>query len=67
MNSTIYDVAKCAGVSTATVSHVLNNTRYVSDKLRTHVMSAIKELNYKPNTAAHRLLVVFIGNYSKNV
>ena len=55
MNSTIYDVAKCAGVSTATVSHVLNNTRYVSDKLRTHVMSAIKELNYKPNTAARRL------------
>ncbi|MGP1458611.1 MAG: LacI family DNA-binding transcriptional regulator [Treponema sp.] len=55
MNSTIYEVAKRAGVSTATVSHVLNRTRYVSDELKARVMAAIKELNYKPNTAARRL------------
>ena len=55
MNSTIYEVAKCAGVSTATVSHVINCTRYVSDELKARVMAAVKELNYKPNTAARRL------------
>ncbi|MCI1209517.1 MAG: LacI family transcriptional regulator [Treponema sp.] len=52
---TIHDVAKKAGVSTATVSHVCNNTRYVSDDLRQKVFDAMKELNYKPNLMARRL------------
>jgi LacI family transcriptional regulator len=55
MNSTIYEVAKLAGVSTATVSHVCNNTRYVSDDLRKKVMDAMNALNYKPNTIARGL------------
>ena len=55
MNPTIYEVAKRAGVSTATVSHVFNNTRYVSDDLRSKVAMAVRELNYKPNVAARRL------------
>jgi len=46
---TIKDVARQAGVSIATVSHVLNQTHYVSEELRLRVKKAIKELNYRPN------------------
>ncbi|HCS75256.1 MAG TPA: hypothetical protein DIW17_15445, partial [Clostridiales bacterium] len=45
---TIKDVAKCAGVSVATVSHVLNKTRYVSQDLVDAVEEAIDELHYTP-------------------
>lgn len=51
----IKDVAKIAGVSTATVSHVLNGTRYVRDETRERVLDAIRELNYTPNAAARSL------------
>lgn len=47
--ATIKDVARYAGVSTATVSHVLNNTRYVSDDLKNKVHDSVKKLNYYPN------------------
>ena len=50
--ATINDVAKAAGVSLATVSHVINNTRFVSEKLRKKVSTAIKELNYMPDVHA---------------
>ena len=46
------DVAKLAGVSTATVSYVLNNTCKVTEETRERVLSAIKELDYKPNMIA---------------
>lgn len=46
---TILDVARRAGVSTATVSHVLNKTRFVSDELAQRVESAVKDLGYYPN------------------
>lgn len=46
---TIKDVAAAANLSTATVSHVLNNTRYVSDESRQRVNEAIKQLGYYPN------------------
>jgi len=46
---TIKDVARRAGVSTATVSHVLNKTRFVSEELTTRVNDAIHELGYYPN------------------
>ena len=49
-NATIYDVAKLAGTSTATVSRVLNNNGYsVKVELREKVIQAAKELNYTPN------------------
>ena len=38
--ATVHDVARLAGVSTSTVSHVVNNTRFVSDKLRERVQAA---------------------------
>lgn len=55
MKATISDVAKHAGVSTATVSHVMNNTRYVSDSTRKKVMDSIAALDYSPNEMARIL------------
>jgi LacI family transcriptional regulator len=52
---TIYDVAKRAGVSIATVSAVLNRTAYVSPELTKNVKQAVKELDYTINHLAHSL------------
>jgi DNA-binding LacI/PurR family transcriptional regulator len=52
---TVKDVAKQAGVSISTVSHVVNSTRFVSDDLKKRVQSAMKELDYKPNHIARSL------------
>ena len=46
--STIRDIAKIAGVSTSTVSHVVNRTRYVSPELVQRVEEAIKQLDELP-------------------
>jgi LacI family transcriptional regulator len=53
--STIKDVAALAGVSYTTVSHVINHTRPVSDKVRTEVEAAIRRLNYVPSAVARSL------------
>ena len=52
---TIYDVAKAAGVSPSTVSHVVNSTRNVSSVTRRRVEEAIGRLGYRPNDAARML------------
>lgn len=52
---TMADVARTAGVSVTTVSHVLNRTRPVSDALRERVLRAVKEIGYSPNTVARAL------------
>ncbi len=52
---TIRDVARRVGVSPTTVSHVMNETRFVSEELRTRVYQAIGELNYQPNAIARSL------------
>lgn len=51
----IKDIAREAGVSTATVSHVINKTKYVSDPTRERVQKAIKKFNYHPNAHAQML------------
>jgi LacI family transcriptional regulator len=53
---TIKDVARLVGVSTATVSHVINNTRYVSEGLKKKILEAIDELHYHPNAVARSLV-----------
>jgi LacI family transcriptional regulator len=52
---TIHDVARQAGVSSTTVSHVLNETRFVADETRARVLSAVDSLGYDPNGAARSL------------
>lgn len=52
---TLQDVAKRAGVSTATVSKVLSNTPYFTERTRERVMEAVRELEYRPNLAARAL------------
>jgi LacI family transcriptional regulator len=54
--TTINDVAKKAGVSKSTVSHVLNNTRFVEADTRQRVLDAISELGFRPSTAARSLM-----------
>lgn len=53
--ATIKDVAKKAGVSIATVSHVINETRYVSAETAGKVKQAMEELEYVQNAAAFSL------------
>jgi LacI family transcriptional regulator len=52
---TIRDVAKAAGASTATVSHVLNGSRFVAPETKERVERAIRELNYRPHEVARSL------------
>lgn len=52
---TIQDIAKLAGVSSATVSRVINSNGYVGEETRTKVEQAVKELNYTPNRNAQYL------------
>ncbi|AEN08314.1 MULTISPECIES: LacI family DNA-binding transcriptional regulator [unclassified Streptomyces] len=49
------DVARLAGVSSQTVSRVSNGHSMVSEETRRRVLSAMKELNYRPNSAARAL------------
>ena len=50
---TLKDIAGMAGVSVATVSHVLNHRdNKVSPEVAARVRSIIKEVNYQPNTVA---------------
>ncbi|MEU5665826.1 LacI family DNA-binding transcriptional regulator [Streptomyces longwoodensis] len=53
---TMADVARHAGVSVATVSHVLNDTRPVLPHTRQAVLDAIEVLGYTPNTLARSLV-----------
>ncbi|MBR2187867.1 MAG: extracellular solute-binding protein [Eubacterium sp.] len=55
--STIKDVAARAGVSIATVSYVMNNSRPVKPETRARVLEAAQSLNYVPNASARNLKV----------
>ncbi|MEI3612909.1 LacI family DNA-binding transcriptional regulator [Pseudogracilibacillus sp. SO30301A] len=63
MKVTIYDVAKEANVSIATVSKVINNKGRISDKTRKKVKTVMKQLNYHPNIFASALM----GKQTKTV
>ena len=53
--ATIRTVADLAGVSTATVSHVINETRVVSAPLTARVHDAMEQLHYHPDVVARSL------------
>ncbi len=53
--ATMKEVAELAGVSTATVSHVVNGTKKLSPETTERVLTAIQQANYTPNTLAKSL------------
>lgn len=55
MAVTISDVAKRAGVSTATVSRVINGANNVDEQMRQTVLRTMKEMGYIPNSIAQSL------------
>lgn len=55
MPATIYDIAKKAGVSIATVSRVFNNSANVSDKAKKKVLAVADEMGYHPQAFAQGL------------
>src|SRR5438128_12622613 len=57
----ILEVAKRAGVSTATVSRVLSRPNMVSPRTRTKVMKAVEHLGYVPNAAGQNLRTLRSG------
>lgn len=72
-NVTITDVARIAGVSTATVGRVIGGYGMVSDKTRDIVLSAVSELGYSPNVVAQGLrskrtktIAVIVGSVSNS-
>jgi LacI family transcriptional regulator len=54
-NITIKDIARQSGVSTATVSRVLNNSPNVSSEVRDKILKVIEESGYRPSRAAREL------------
>ena len=57
-HATVKDIAKLAGVSTATVSRVINARSTVSPGARTAVITAIDQLHYIPNRNASELALI---------
>ncbi len=58
----IYEVARRAGVSTATVSRVLSRPQVVSPETRLRVLHTVKLMAYAPNSAAKNLRTLRTGN-----
>jgi DNA-binding LacI/PurR family transcriptional regulator len=54
---TIKDVARLAGISYTTVSHVINKTRHVNADTAKRVVQAIEKLGYRPNQVARSLRI----------
>lgn len=54
---TIYDIAKIAGVSPASVSRVINNKPGINEENRKRIQEILKQYNYSPNEAARGLVM----------
>lgn len=61
-SATRKDVAELAGVSVATVSYVVNNTKKIRPEVKKRVEEAIKKLDYHPNIIA-RSLTTKVSNH----
>lgn len=55
MASTIHDVARLAGVNSSTVSRMLNDKATLTDETRERIYSAMRQLDYHPNSVARNL------------
>ncbi|OZN24343.1 transcriptional repressor PurR [Actinobacillus seminis] len=55
--ATMKDIARIAQVSTSTVSHVINNSRFVSEEIRQKVLGVVEQLDYTPSALARSLKV----------
>lgn len=55
MATTLKDVAKEAGLAVETVSRVLNNRGYISEKTKKKVYDAVQKIGYRPNIVARTL------------
>jgi LacI family transcriptional regulator len=53
---TISDVAEYAGVSKSTVSHVINQTRFVEEDTKQRVLEVIETLGYRPSSVARSMV-----------
>jgi LacI family transcriptional regulator len=67
VSSTVKDVARMAGVSTATVSRVVNGAPNVSGATRTKVLIAVSRLQFRPNEHAAQLGRANAGTARKRV
>ena len=73
MANTIYDLAKAAGVSIATVSRALNDHYAVSEKTKQRIKALAEEMDYRPNARARSFarkksgIVLFMTDLHKNV
>jgi LacI family transcriptional regulator len=56
MKITLKEIAKMAGVSTSTVSRVINNSKPVNEEIRKRVLDVLKETNYLPFVAQNMAL-----------
>lgn len=61
MHYTIKDIAEVAGVSVATVSHVINKTRYVSPELKRKVEETIAETGYQLGVKSKNFMTKKLG------
>lgn len=64
---TIKDIAKQAGVSISTVSHVVNKTRYVSPELEERVLRVIDQLEQPPNFIVKKYRNEVLGTTQKYI
>ncbi|MBO8427968.1 MAG: LacI family DNA-binding transcriptional regulator, partial [Firmicutes bacterium] len=72
MQVTIKDIAKYCGVSTATVSRVLNSPNEVKEETRNKILNAIKKFKFVPNKKAQNLAhnasntIAFVTSFESN-
>ena len=67
MPVTLKDIAERAGVTSATVSMVINNKPNISEATRRKVLKIAKELNYYPNVIARGLATRKSNSLSLNI
>lgn len=73
MANTIYDLAKAAGVSIATVSRALNDHYAVSEATKKRILALAEEMDYRPNARARSFarqrsgVVLFVTDLHRNI